>query len=169
MGLKKELLYRLMERGRRDPRWLKRVAILTAAGGMTLLAGLVLLIYLLAGLGKGLLSAQPDLLALGQRAGEKALLPGAEQQQRLAPIVKELAVPGLAPERVAALKGELLKVIPPEQAARLQALKATAVPALPPAVAALIENLTGFSPALLTARIESFLAWWRGGEVRGGK
>lgn len=171
MGIQKELLlralFRLSDRARRDPRWLKKVVTLTLASALVLFLGFAFLLYSVIAMSKNLLADKPDrdLLALNSLVAEKALLLSAEQQQRLAPLVKELALPGLAPERAADLKAQLLNSIPPAQAAKIEAWKiATAGTffTLPPAAAALVENLTGLSPTLIATKIEAFLAWWQG-------
>lgn len=171
MGINNELLHRtlsrLIDRGRRDPRWLKKIVTLTLASGFVLFLGLAFLLYSVIGMSKNLLADKPDLdlLALNTLVAEKSLLLSAEQQQALAPLVNDLARPGLAPERAAALKAQLLNRIPPAQMAKIEAWKAETAGTLftlPPAVAAIIENVTGFSPTLIAAKIESLLAWWQG-------
>lgn len=163
-----QLLARLLARGRHDPQWRQRVITLILGAGLLLLLGCGFLLYLGLGLSKNLLANKPelDLLALDKLVAAQALVLTPEQQQRLAPLARELATPGLAAEKAAALKAQLLEIIPPAQMARLESLQAAASSGgllnLPPVVASLIEGFTGYTPAEIAALLESWRAWWQG-------
>ncbi len=173
MGMKKKILYstisKLIDKGRRDPRWIKKIVALTVVFGLFCMVSFGFLLYYAVGMAKDLVADKPDLdlLAMERLIAEKALVLSQEQQRLMAPIIKDLASSGLAPEQATALKAQLLSSIAPAQLAKVEAWKASASEkaaglfVLPPAFAAIIENYTGLSKEVVRARIDAFLAWWQ--------
>lgn len=173
MGMKKKILYgmlwNLIDKGRRDPSWVKKIAALGVMFGLFFMVSFGFLLYYAVGLTKDLVAGTPDmdLLAMDRLISQKSIVLNEEQRQQLAPILESLAVPGLAPEQAQALKTRLFDMIDPGQAATIEAWKAEAEAkaaglfALPRGVTTIIEEYTGVSREAVVARIDAFLAWWQ--------
>ena len=173
MGMKKKILYgmlwNLIDKGRRDPRWVKKVAAVGLMSGLFFMVSFGFLLYYAVGWAKDLVAGTPDmdLLALDRLITEKSIVLTEAQRQQLAPILEGLAAPGLAPEQTHALKTRLFDMIDPGQAATIEAwktaakTKATGLFALPRGVSTIIEEYTGASREAIVARIDAFLAWWQ--------
>lgn len=171
MGMKKTILHgmiwNLVGKGRRDPRWVKKIVALAVMFGLVFMLSFGFLLYFAVGLAKDLVADKPDmdLLAMERLITEKSLVLSEEQQRRLTPILEGLAAPGLAQEQARALKTQLLGLIAPAQLDKIESWKAKAKASslfsLPLAVTAIIEQYAGISKEMVVARIEAFLPWWQ--------
>lgn len=173
MGIKKAVfqscMSRLSAKGKRDRRWLTKMAVFTLATTLLLIVSTGFLLYLAGGKAKELVADRPDpdLTALAQPIAEKSLTLSAEQQRRLAPLLATLAASDLAPEQAAALKTQLLNVFTHAQLAKMEAwndaaaTQAEGLLALSPAVVATVAKYTGISAEIIAARINALLAWWQ--------
>lgn len=172
MGMKNKIIYsmivNLFDKGRRDPRWVKKIVAIGVMFGLLFVVSSGFLLYFAVGMAKDLVAGTPDmdLLAMERLLTEKPLALSAEQQRLLTPIIAALAVPDLAPEQVQALKTQLWASITPAQLDKIEAwkaetsAKASNLFALPPA-AAIIENYTRLIQEVVVAGIDAFLAWWQ--------
>lgn len=163
------MIVNVLDKGRRDPRWVKKIVAVGVMLGLFFMASFGFLLYFAVGMAKDSVADKPDmdLLAMERLLAEKSLVLSAEQQRLLTPIIEALAVPGLAPEQVQALRTQRRDSITPAQLDKIEAwkaetsAKASNLFALPPAVAAIIENYTGLTKEVVVARIDAFLAWWQ--------
>ena len=149
-------------------RWLKRIVITAVVLGLILLVGAVSVLYVTFNKVNQMIATGPDadLIALERLVADKTITLTGEQKDRLAPIIKDITMPGQTPEQLNVLKNKLWNNIDPVQLKAVKDWRVTAeksagnfIKSGKDSIAQIVSDYTGIGVEQSQKIIDSLPAW----------
>lgn len=169
MSVKKMILYRILDRARSDPRWMKQAVILSgiAVLGFVVIAGFLAILAINSLM--NLASAKPDtdLIALRELIANKALVLTEAQKAEMLPLVKKMSEGAIPESDRPDVKKQIYGLLEPDQRnsvdawKRDAAMKSGKIETAPQQLIAVIERYTGFSMKSIQPWTDALSSWWK--------
>jgi hypothetical protein len=169
MSVKKLILYRILDRARSDPRWMKKAVMIASIAVLSFVVIAGFLAFLAITSIKDMVTSTPDrdLIALRELISNKVLVLTERQKSAMLPLVQKLSERGLSAEVRADAKAQLYDLLEPDQKSRVDAWKSEAarksaqVDTIPLQILSAIERYTGLSMKSLSTWTDALSAWWK--------
>lgn len=146
----------------------KKVAITAAVIGLILFVGTVTVLYVTVNKVNQMITASPDadLIALERLVSEKAITLTKEQKAKLAPVIKDITVPGQTPEQLKTLKDKIWSNLDPVQIKAVKEWRFTTekkagnfIETSKTSIAQTVSDYTGISVEQYQKIIDGLPAW----------
>lgn len=169
MSVKKLILYRILDRARSDPRWMKKTVMIASIAVLSFVVIAGFLVFLAITSIKDMVASTSDrdLIALRELMSAKALVMTERQKSAMLPLVQKLSEGGLSADLRADVKAQLYDLLEPDQKSRVDAWKAEAarrseqVDTIPLQIISAVERYTGLSMKSITLWTDALSAWWK--------
>jgi len=169
MSIKKVILYRILDRARSDPRWMKKAVILSgiAVLSFVVIAGFLALLAISSL--KDMVTAAPDrdLIALRELMSSKALALTEQQKSAMQPMVQKLSEGAIPEADKLELKKLIYGLLEPNQRSSVDAwkrdaaLKSEKIESVPQQLISAIERYTGLSMKSIQPWTDALSSWWK--------